>query len=323
MQMDNWWHGDGQPNGEIMYGSVGAECPGCPGLYRFTSSCGRDLPAHILSPDVDNLDGGESSKPRPGSAAVAVMSTNGSECFVVGFQRLPKYPDDDTDETPMVGSAEFNDSPGDRSYRTAGGARMLLRSGGAVILEGGQVSSICLNPKNNTMTLRSTNMNAVADGYRLFRGRQNIGETKPEVVHEEEFLSQVGPSFDRFTVRHGNLDGGGRRELSLSSITVIAGQETGSLLTRETYNDEGHWLGEGKRYQWGADAKEPIVLGNALVTAMNKLMDIIGKLTVNTAWGPSTPPLPATTAALEQLKGELGSNILSKYLFSTQDPTDL
>jgi len=320
--VDNFWKGQGQPSGKILYGTVGEECSDCPGVYHFQSSCGLTPRVQVLSPDVDTLGAGKVVKPRAGSTAVAVMTSEGAECFIIGFQRVPQF-DEDKDEKPAVGNADDNHSPGDKVEETAGGARMILRSGGAVLIEGGPGVNISLNPSNNRMTLRSTNLGLVADGYRLFRGRQNIGETKPEAVHEEEFLHQVGPSFDRFSVRHGNLENNGRRELSLASVTVVAGQTSATLLTRETYNNEGHWLGEGKKYQWGADADEPIVLGNALVDALNELMDIIGKLTVNTAWGPSTPPLPGTISALEGLKSKLGGNILSKYLFSTQDPTDL
>jgi hypothetical protein len=308
-----------------MYGTVGEECSDCPGVYNFSSSCGRTPKAQILSPDVDTLGRGKVTKPRPGSTAVAIMSSNGSECFIVGFHRVAQF-DEDKDEKPSVGNAEDNHSPGDKVEETKGGARMLLRDGGAVLIEGGPGTNISLNPVNNRMTLRSTNLGMVADGYRTSRGRHpETPKTSPETIHEEEFLHQVGPSFDRFRVRHGDLGDNKRRELSLASVTVVAGQETATIVTKETYHSDGSWVGEGKFYRWGgAGADEPIVLGNVLVDTMNAMLDLISKLTVNTAWGPSTPPLPGTQKAIADIKVDLAAgNILSNFLFSTKDSADL
>ena len=320
---DNFWKGEGQPSGAILYGVVGEECPDCPGLYNFSSSCGLTPRAHILSPDVDTQGRGKVTKPKPGSTAVAVMGSQGSECFIIGFHRVPQF-DEDVDEKPSIGNPGDNHSAGDKVEETAGGARMLLRSGGAVLVEGGPGTSISLNPVNNRMTLRSTNLGLIADGFRSFRGRQNIGETKPETVHEEEFLHQVGPSFDRFTVRHGNLEDSARRDLELASVTVVAGQESATIVTRETYFSDGSWVGDGPKYQWGGSgADEPGVLGNQLVEAFGKLIDIIKALKVNTAWGPSTPPIPPTPTQLDQLKNELSGKILSTFLFLSKDPSEL
>ena len=306
-----------------MYGTVGEECSDCPGVYHFSSSCGLTPRAHILSPDVDTKGKGKVTKPKPGSTAVALMSSNGAECFIVGFHRVPQF-DEDVDEKPSVGNADDNHSPGDKVEETEGGARMLLRSGGAVLIEGGAGVNISLNPVNNRMSLRSTNLGLISDGYRSFRGRQNIGETKPETFHEEEFLHQVGPTFDRFRVQHGNLGDGIRRELSLASVTVVGGQETATIVTRETYDIDGSWVGEGKEYYWGSKSKdEPAVLGNQLVESLGKLIDLLLKAKVNTAWGPSTPMIPPESIELGKLKNELSGKILSTFLFLSKDAAEL
>ena len=322
--LDNFWKGEGQPKGQILYGSIGEEQPNKPGVYRFSSTDGVNInDAHVLSMDAD-LSGGESTtKPRAGSPCVAVMSSNGAQCFIIGFHRPPKF-DENSDDIPAVGNPDDNQSGGDKIFKTSGGATLLLKRGGSVLIEGGAGVNITLNPSNNRMTLRSTNLGIVADGYRASRGRKDIGETKTATSHEEEFLHQVGPTFDRFKVRHGSISDNVRRELSLEAVTLVASQETATIVTRETYLSDGSWIGEGPKYQWGgAEADEPGVLGNQLVEAFSKLIDIIKALKVNTAWGPSTPPIPPTPIELDQLKNELSGKILSSFLFLSKEPAKL
>src|SRR5690606_5133595 len=248
-----------------MYGRLGEENPKHPGTYRFTSSDGFAVPdAHILTPDADQFGNGQNSKPTPGAYAVAVMTHDGAQCFVIGFHHPPRF-DDDQDDPPDVGNAEENNSSGDKVWRTAGGASFILKRGGAAILEGGPGTGIILNPLNNTMTLRASNYSHIADGYRATRGRQEVGQTKPETRHQEDFLHQVGPTFDRVRIQHGNLDSGARRQLELASVTVIASNENATIRTRETYYSDGSWVGEGPKYQWGGtDANENAVLGKQL-----------------------------------------------------------
>lgn len=320
---DDFWHGSGQPSGKVLYGCVGEENPDAPGTYRFCSNDGFNVGnAHILSQDADIDGNGESTKPRAGSLAVAVMTSNGAECFIIGFHRPPQF-DEDSEEAPSVGNPEDNESSGDKVYETSGGAKLILKRGGAVIVEGGAGVSILMNPVNNRLSVRSANMGFVADGYSSFRGRKNIGETRPETLHREDFISQVGPSFDRLSIQHGSLPDDARRELSLASVTVASSQETATILTRETHYNDGSWVGEGPKYQWGRNADEPGVLGNQLVDAFGTLIDIIKSLKVNTAWGPSTPPIPPTPIQLDQLKNELSGKILSTFLFLSKDPTEL
>lgn len=318
------WHGNGLPAGRIMFGRVGEENPKHPGIYRFSSSDGYVVnDAHVLSPDADTEGGGDSSKPRAGSYCVAVMTTDGAQCFIVGFQRAARF-DENSDDPPVVGNAEDNNSAGDRVFRTAGGAAVILKRGGAVIVEGGAGTGVIMNPLNNTMTLRASNFTHIADGYKATRGRKEIGKTKPETAHQEEFLHQVGPAFDRFTVKHGDLPGGIRRELELAAVAVVRSTETATIKTREVYTESGEWIGSGPRYRWGgAGADEPGVLGNQLVEAFGRLIDIIAELQVNTAWGPSTPPIPTTQTALTALKDELSSKILSTFLFLSKLPPTL
>lgn len=309
---------------KILIGILGEEKEGRAGIYAFSSTEGYNLPdVQVLSQDAA-LDGsGENTKPKPGSACVVATGNDGAPPYVIGFIRVPVF-DEDSDDDPDVGNPDENNTSGDKVFKTSGGASLILKRGGAVIIEGGAGVGLIMNPLNNQMSLRCTNYRSVADGYRTIRGRREPGSTEPETLHTEEFLTQVGPDFDKFTIEHGTLPSDARRQLSLSSVTIIASQESVTVKTRETYFKDGSWIGEGPKYQWGGDgADEPAVLGKALVTALDDLIGIIKELKVNTAWGPSTPPLPPTLIALDQLKSKLSGNILSNYLFFTQDPPEL
>ena len=320
----NFWQGQGTPQGRILYGVVGEENPIHPGTYRYSSTCGIVVnDAHILSPDVDNKGGGENTKPRPGSLAVALMTSNGAQCMIVGFHRAPQF-DQQKDEIPSVGNPDDNVSAGDKVYRTSGGATLLLKRGGAIVIESGPGVSIRCIPKDARMTLNSSNYKNIADGYSASRGRQEVGGTAPETIHTEDFLHQVGPSYDRLRLQHGNLPQDSRRRLELAAVTVVAGQATVTVKSRETYFSDGSWVGEGPKYQWGGGAaNEPAVLGTQLVEAFTTLFGIIKTLKVNTAWGPSTPPLPDTQTKLTQLQSELSGKILSTFMFLSKDPSSL
>ncbi len=321
---DGFWKGSGLPSGQIHFGRLGEENPKHPGVYRFSSSTGLVVnDAHILSADTDIDGNGENTKPRAGSMCVAVMTTDGAQCFVIGFHNPPKF-DDNSDTPPDVGNPDDNNSSGDKVYKTAGGASLILKRGGAIVIEGGPGTGVILNPLNNSMTLRTANFGQIADGYKAARGRKEVGKTNPSTVHSEEFLHQVGPKFDRLRISHGDLPDGARRQLELASVTAVSSSETAIIKTRETYADDGSWVGEGPKYQWGgADANENAVLGKQLVEAIGTLIDIVKDLKVNTAWGPSTPPLPDTQAKLSQLKSELADKILSTFLFLSKKPPPL
>ena len=309
---------------KILVGILGEEKEGRPGIYAFSSTCGHSPPdVQVLSQDAALDDSGSISKPKPGSACVVAMGNDGAPAYVIGFIRVPVF-DEGSEDDPVVGNPEENKTSGDKVFKTSGGASLILKRGGAVIIEGGAGTGIIMNPLNNQMSLRSTNYGLVADGYRTIRGRLEPGSTQPETLHTEDFLTQVGPDFDRFTIAHGTLPSDGRRQLSLSSVTIVSGQESVTVRTRETYSSDGSWVGEGPKYQWGGDgADEPAVLGKELVTALEGLIDIVKELKVNTAWGPSTPPLPPTLIALDQLKSKLSGNILSNFLFFKKDPPSL
>lgn len=310
--------------GRILYGRLGEENPNHPGTYRFSSEDGIVVnDAHILSPDL-SVDGhGEQTKPVAGAYCLAAMTHSGSMCFIIGFQRVPEW-DSESDDPPSVGNPDDNQSGGDKVYRTSGGASLVLKRGGAVLIEGGAGTGVVLNPVNNTMTLRSSNYTVLADGYSATRGRALPGKTDPTTLHEETFLHQVGPIYDRMIISHGSIDDSARRQLILEAVATAGGEQTVITKTRETYNSDGSWTGEGPLYQWGGPkADEPIALGNQLVKALGDLIDIIKDLKVNTAWGPSTPPLPDTILKLNQLKQGLSDRILSTYLFVTKEPQTL
>ena len=323
---NSFWKGSGLPRGQILFGVIGEENTrkGREGTYRFSSSCGIVVnDAHVLSPDADIKGGGEHTRPRAGSTCVAVMTTNGAQCYIVGFSRSPTV-DDESDDPPSVGSPEDSDTSGDKTYKTSGGASFILKRGGAVIVEGGPGVGVVLNPLNNQMSLRSSNFRQNADGYLARRGRAAPGSTDAPTTHEEVFLHQVGASYDRIRLRHGTVEGDIRRELELAAVKIVSSKEIVTVKTRELYNADGSWIGEGPKYQWGgSSADEPAVLGNALVTAISKLIDIITQLKVGTAWGPSSPPLPPATVDLAQLKAELSDKILSTFAFFSKTPPSL
>lgn len=321
---NGFFAGAGQPRGRILFGRIGEENPSHPGVYKFTSTDGFAVnDALCLSPDADPKGSGEATKPRPGSYCVALMTSDGCQCFIVGFMTPPTF-NEESEDAPEVGNADDNNSPGDKVYRTSGGAVLILKRGGAVIIEGGPGTGVIMNPLNNTMTLRAANFTHIADGYQATRGRKEIGKTSPLTVHREQFLHQTGPKADRVSLQHGSLEKNARRQLELAAVAVTGGQETVTTKTRETYYADGHWVGEGPKYQWGGDgADEPAVLGKALVTAMSKLIDIVTQLKVGTAWGPSTPPLPPTPVDLAQLKAELSDKILSTFAFFSKKPPSL
>jgi hypothetical protein len=158
------------------------------------------------------------------------MTSDGAQCFIVGFARVPSF-DEDKDEPPEVGNPDDNNSAGDKVYKTSGGAKLILKRGGAVMIEGGAGTGVILNPLNNTMTLRATNFAQIADGYQARRGRKEIGKTAPATLHEEKFLHQVGPVYDRIVVRHGSGDGEDRRQITIESVTTGAA----GLLTSIVY----------------------------------------------------------------------------------------
>lgn len=318
---NQFWKGSRLPTGRILFGVVGEENPRHPGVYRFSSTDGIVVnDAHILSPDADIKGGGEFSRPRPGSTCVAVMTSDGAQCFIIGFARAPTF-DEEGEDPPSVGSPADSDISGDKVYRTSGGASLILKRGGALILEGGPGNTILINPLNNQMSTRSTNFRQSADGYLSRHGRVEPGSTSPATISEQICLHQVGPSYDRVRVRTGTIEGDARRELEVAAVSVVAGQEVATVKTRETHYADGSWVGEGPKYQWGDGADEPAVLGKQLVDVMGQLIDIVKGLQVNTAWGPSGPVLPNIVANLESLKSQLSDKILSTFAYFSKNPS--
>ena len=255
---------------------------------------------------------------------ICIMPRNGSQAFVHGFLDPVKWDEDGESDEPEVTPQGDLASAGDWVRHTSGGAKVMLRRGGLTIVEGGPGTSVLLSPVNNQMTLRSSNFSHIVNGYMARRGRKEPSKTDPETRHEEEYWNKVGGSYDRVKLRHGDLEKSARRELTITEVVVAGGQATAVTRTREAYYNDGSWIGEGPKYQWGGSgANEPMVLGNQLVEAFNTLINIIKSLKVNTAWGPSTPPIPPTPIDLEALKREFSGKILSTFLFLSKDPAEL
>ena len=322
---DGFFKCSNQPTANsILFGVLGEENPKHPGTYRFKSTDGFCPPdAHLLFPDADVDGGGQYSKPKAGSPCVCIVTKNGAQAFIAGFQKPPLFDEDGESDEPVVGDAEDIATSGDKVWQTKEGAKFILRRAGMVIVEGGPGVSIFMTPVKNQMTLRSTNFTHIVNGYKARRGRVEIG-TNPATTHEEEYWNQVGASYQSIGLRHGALENNARRELTLTEVVVAGGQTAVVTKTRETYYNDGSWVGEGPKYQWGGvGANEPMVLGNQLVAAFNTLVDIVKSLKVNTAWGPSTPPIPPTPIDLQKLKNELSGKILSTFLFLSKNPAPL
>jgi hypothetical protein len=177
--------------------------------------------------------------------------------------------------------------------------------------------------ETNTVSTRAQNVNEQADGYRRARGRIQVGKTAPETLAVDEYFDQVGPSATRIRVRHGRLDGHGRRELTISKVTYAGGSVSGQIQLRETYNDDGSWVGEGQKYQFGGKgADQKALLGNVVVGLLKDLIDILKNLKVNTAWGPSAVPVADTIAKLTKLQSDYldSGKVFSDYIFLSKQP---
>lgn len=313
---DNFWRKPVLCN-QIMYGTIGDENPNRPGLYRFSSSLGHVIEnAQVLSPDYDVGGFGQLSKPQPGSPCIGVLSEDGGECFVVGFQRPHGFSEEDEEGVPTVGTVEENQSPGDKVFKTSGGGSIIIKRGGAVVIEGGVGTSIIMNPINNHVTIRSSNLAQIADGYRSSHGRLSPGDINPRTLHQETLHDRSDASGVSVAVKSGHV-----RDKVKRSIEVFDGK---TKVLREEYESDGTWVGEGRKYHFGGrDADEPAVLGQQLVEVIESLIDAIASLKVNTAWGPSTTPLPDTQVKLTQIKNELSDKILSTFLFLSKDPSTI
>ena len=319
--IDSLWHGLPRAVNQVYVGLLRHETK--PGLYHFDGIGMNGAIAvddvQLLHPDADLEGTGIQSSPSNPSACVVVGGPGGA-FFAIGFTRAPSF-DDESDTPPELGHTEANAVAGDKSFTTTGGASLLLKAGGGTVLESGGSASLLLNKLNGQYSLVSSNMAETADGYVAGFGRVTPGATDPETRAVVEYRDQTGPSYMRVRIKHGTMDGNAKREITVSSMTETPASKTGVIKLRETYYDDGSWIGEGSKYQWGgSSADEPAVLGNKLVDAFKSLFSALKQLTVNTAWGPSGPPLPSFTTQLDQIQHELSSKILSTYLFLTKDP---
>ncbi|KKK68352.1 hypothetical protein LCGC14_2944930, partial [marine sediment metagenome] len=161
-------------------------------------------------------------------------------------------------------------------------------------------------------------------GYRASRGR--VHKEFPEALAEEEFFDRIlqrGSTSIAVRIRNGKVDDTVRRELTVAKVDfAVPTDPVETILARESYLNDGSWISEGPKYQWGgSSADEPVVLGNALVTIIKRLSSIIRAIKVPTAWGPSGTPLPPTPTDLISLDNDL-DDILSNYMFTTKEPVE-
>jgi len=306
--------------GRILYGTIGEERDGFPGVYDFTSTDGIVKTQVIcLTPDASRDGFGEFTKPHPGTPCIVIESDDGGQGFAVGFHAMPKF-DDENEDTPQFEVPAENFTAGDKVLRTKGGARLIMKRGGLASLEGGPGAVVQLNPTNNLVTINGSNNAVSMDGYKAVRGRRNVGTTEVATRHEEKFDSAVGPSFDRVRETRGKVGSGdARREVTVESVTVAGGRESALASFRETVNADGSWESKGPSYAWGG-GDEAMVLGNQLVDAIGQLIDIIKTLQHTTAVGPTSPPLPPFIAQLDQLKLQLSDMILSTFMKLSKNP---
>ena len=326
------WKGRGVPCDKVLVGVLGPENSARPGLYGFrgygsgTNECYEVNDAVLLTPDGSLSGSGSHFKPVEGSPCVALVGPGGS-FWIVGFHLPPRF-DQAGEQPPTIGDAEdaagqLNNVAGDKVLRSDGGAAVILKRGGSAVVQGGTGATTTWLKETNTVSTRSQNLNEQADGYRRARGRIQIGKTAPETIAVDEFFDQVGPSATRIRIRHGRLDPNGRRELTISKVTYAGGSVTGQIQLRETYNDDGSWVGEGQKYQFGGtNANENALLGNVVTSLLKDLIDILKNLKVNTAWGPSAVPVADTITKLTKLQSDYvdSGKIVSDYIFFSKKP---
>ena len=320
---DLFFKGAGLPRNKVLIGILGEENEGAPGTFAFTSTDGFSVvDANLLITNADVDDNVSFEKPRPGTPCVALTSDNGAHVIIIGYTRQPVF-DEGGDETPLVGDPPNVDTSGDKIFSTAGGAFLALKRGGAVQLEGGSGGSIIINPANRTMSYRTGNKHDTSDGYQSSRGRKAVPSTEPETLHQDSFHDTVESRSIRVRVRHGDIDGGVRRELEVASLNRTKVGTTGQNLFRERHNKDGSWETEGPEYKWGGStANENAVLGKKLVGVLDTFIDIVQRMQVGTAMGPSTPALLQFQKEFTDLRQTLSDEILSEYIFISKTPSD-
>lgn len=319
------WKSAGLPRGRIFLGLVKGKNQVLPGAYVVDTTDGFEFndAVPILNHWDNASNAGDYVHYKIGSTVIVVTTNDGCMPMIIGCVRLPRFVEESDESMPVLDHDQEAPDEGDRVIQTAGGARLILRDGGMAILEGGAgATSITMDtalPNSLTkITARSPSWNQVNDGYQVYRGRPLGDANKEQTSSREDFFDKVGPSSVRVSIRHGNVTSTVRRELTVSSVTQTKLGTTGTIKLRERYYADGSWVGEGAKYQWGDGADEPFVLGKQLVSVMEQLIDKIKTLQVNTAWGPSGPPLPNIVADLETLKASLSGKILSTYLFGSK-----
>lgn len=340
------WEG-GLPGGQVLTGVIQQESPLAPrqesvvkrNLYVVRTTQGHMIPDCILlSPhaygttsknrfDADKLPG-QYSKPYAGAFCV-VLTSNGGVAFIAGFwnpptQTSPNETDKVTSET-NPGSIDDVDARtnGDWIIRSEKGLINVKRMG-AIIIESGASIRQTMNPLDGTHFSQCKTRLDIAEGYRASRGR--VHKEFPEALAEEEFFDRIlqrGSTSIAVRIRNGKVDDTVRRELTVAKVDfAVPTDPVETILARESYLNDGSWISEGPKYQWGgSSADEPVVLGNALVTIIKRLSSIIRAIKVPTAWGPSGTPLPPTPTDLISLDNDL-DDILSNYMFTTKEPVE-
>jgi hypothetical protein len=326
------WKGGVLRCDKVLVGVLGPENPTRPGLYGFRgygsgpNECYEVNDAIVLTPDGALSGSGTHFKPLEGSTCVALVGPGGS-VWIVGFHLPPQF-DEAGGQMPTIGDASdsygpLNNAAGDKLFRSEGDAALMLKRGGSAIVQGGPGATTAWLKDTNTVSTRAQNLNEQADGARRARGRVQVGKTAPETMAVDDFVDQVGPSATRVRLRHGHLDGNGRRELTVSKVNYAGGSVSGQIQLREIYNDDGSWVGEGQKYQFGGTgADQKALLGNAVVDLLKNLIDVLKNLKVNTAWGPSAVPVADTIAKLTQLQSDYldSGKVLSDYVFLSKQP---
>jgi len=340
------WEG-GLPDGPVLIGRIQQEARSAPGqkatskqtLYSVRTNQGHVIPDCILlsqssygsftknkfSPDRQP---GQHSKPYPGALCV-IVTANGGAAFIIGFFNPPTTIETENDEFTTEtnpGAVEDTEarSPGDWIVRTED-ASINVKRMGAVVIESGASIRVTMNPRDGTHFSQARTRIDIAEGYSSRQGR--IRNTSPESLSQYDYYDKIlqrGRTSLRVTVKNGEVSGSVRREVSLTNVNYLTpSSPIETLLSRDRLLDDGGWISEGPKYQWGGSgADEPIVLGNALVTILKRLSSIIKQIKVPTAWGPSGVPLPPTPVNLTQLENDL-DDILSEYMFTTKSPANL
>jgi len=290
-----------------------------PGTIDILCTDGRhEINVHVLGDGVDPQgEGGGIVRPFVGAHTV-VANGPGGDTFALGFARRPisgYYTDNGVDQydVPKVAA-----TAGDWVRISRSGAYIRLARSGLIWLEANPGCRMMLNPQTGEVNFNSLTTLTSADGYIARRGRVPGSSTTPNrnTISVEKFQDQANSIIaTSVTLEHGTTS-------TPKVIRKITIKQSGKiLLGQETYDSSAKWVGKMMAYRWGSEiASEPFVLGNALMTFLEQLLDLFAKHTHGTGTGPSSPPIEASEAVQLKIDPVQSTTLLSDFMYGQKLP---